>query len=259
MVSFHTTILRPIGADFTLEWDRIRPEWAEIMNNLRSQRLETTVYPARRRLLVNEYVKYVTNSSPDLPTFDLLPHVADLACFSLFKDIINGPEEPQVNDKTLESAFAQLPVLVGEWMKKLNSEMAGLVKIPSFLSSDAIYCDQDWAAGSTTYGELPQTDLDKLRLACAVFRVGGTGAFAHPDVLSVSMCNDVIYPSHANHLDALGVVHGLQFLEEAPYIIHACGLDPNVATAHDMDNRNARLRCLACEGRTLVMNWRHAV
>ena len=242
-----------------VEWDRIWPEWAEIMNKLRSQRLEIVFYQPRRRLLVSEYDRYVTHPSPDSPTFDLLPHVADLAHFPPFRDAIETPEEAQVNDKPFASAFAQLPVFVDEWMKKLNSEIAELVKIPSYLSSDNVSGDRDKASGSTRYAELSQTDLDKLNLACAVFRVGGSGAFAHPEVLSVAMRNDVMFPIHETHLNAIGVIPGLQYLEEAPYIVHACGLDPNVATVDDMDRRDARLRCLSCEGCTLIMNWRHAV
>lgn len=242
-----------------LEWNRIWPEWAKIMNAFRPQRLETVVYPPRRRLLVSEYIKYVTVPSPDSPTFNLLPHVADLACFPPFRDAIETPEEPQMNDKPFASAFAQLPELVDEWMQKLNFDIAGLVKIPSGLSSNDVPGDREKASGSTKSAELLLTDLDKLHLACAVFRVGGTGAFAHPEALSVFMRDDVILPNHANNLDIIRAIPELQFLEEAPYIIHACGLDPSVATVHDMDHRNARLRCLPCEGRTLIMNWRHAV
>lgn len=244
-----------------LEWVRIWPEWAEVMNDLRSKRLETTVYPLRRCLLVSEYNRYVTHPLPDSPTFHFLPHVTDLASFSPFKDIIENPEQIQMNDKPFASAFAQLPVLIDEWLKTLNSEIAGLVKIPAHLSVKASE-DRNKAPGSINPTDLFQADLDKLHLACAIFRVDGTGAFAYPEVLSVSMRHDMVVTAHQTTLMSIianGVIHGLQFLEEAPYIIHACGLDPSVATARDMDHRNARLRCLSCAGRTLIMNWRHAV
>ena len=38
----------------------------------------------------------------------------------------------------------------------------------------------------------------------------------------------------------------IQYFEDAPHIVHACGLDPNVATVEDMDRLNARLKCLVC-------------
>ena len=242
-----------------VEWDRIWPEWAEIMSYLRSRRLDAIFYLPRRRLLVSECHRYVTHPSSDSPTFEVLPHLTDLARFPPIRDAIGTPEEVQTNENSFASAFAQLPVFVDEWMKKLNSEIAVLVKIPSCLSSDNVSGDRDWAPGSSRHAEPSQTDSEKLHLACAVFHVGGTGAFAYPEVLSVSMHNDVMSPNHEPHLDTTGVVPGLQFLEEAPYIVHACGLDPIVATADDMDHRNARLRCLSCEGCPLIMNWRHAV
>ena len=248
------------------------------MDKLRLQRIEATHHLPRRRSLVSEYERYVLHPSPDTPTFDLLPHVVDLARFAPFRHIIKAPEGTQLGDTPFASAFAHLPVLVNEWMRKLNSEIAGLVKIPSCLSSDGISGDRDKASSSTGHARLLQADLEKLDLACAVFHVGGTVAFAYPEVLSVSMRDDTMFPGYETHSNTTGVmlrlircaddsertgwVHdrfGLQFLEEAPYIVHACGLDPNVATVDDMNHRNARLKCLSCVGRTLVMNWRHAV
>ena len=261
-----------------LEWVRIWPEWVKIMNNFRLQRLEATLYQPRRRSLVSEYDRYVTRPSPDSPTLDFLPHVVDLIRFPLFRNIIRTTEGTQPDDKPFASAFAQLPTLVDEWTRKLNSEIVGLVKIPCCLSSDIISGGRDKAPSSTRHARPSQTNLDTLYLACAVFHVGGTGAFAYPEVLSVSIGNDMMFPSHDTHLNAIGVVlgsirceddsertgsvndrFGLQYLDEAPYIVYACGLDPNVATVDDMDHRNARLKCLSCGGRILVMNWRHAV
>ena len=261
-----------------LEWSRMWPAWDKIMTNFRLKRLEATLYQPRRRLLVTEYDRYVMHPSPDSPTLHFLPHTLDLARFPLFRDVIRTPEDTQLDDKPFAPAFAQLPTLVNEWAQKLNTEIAGLVKMPSCLSSDVVSASLYKAPSNGEQTGSFQTDLDKLHLACAVFHVGGTGAFAHPEVLSVSMANDVMFPNHGTNLDAIGVglgsirceddsertgsIHdrfGLQFLDEAPYIVYACGLDPNVATVDDMDHRNARLKCLCCGGRILVMNWRHAV
>lgn len=253
------------------------PDWVKIMDNFRSQRIEKTLYLPRRRSLKSEYERYVIQSSPDTSTFDLLPHVADLIRFPPFRDVIRAPEGTRLGDKPFASAFAQLSVLVDEWMRKVNSEIAGLVKIPSFLSPDNVSGDRNKVLGSTRHAKLCQTAMDKLHLACAVFHMGDTGPCVHPEVLSVSMRNGTMLPVDEELLSNDGIprwipcvdnsehagsIHdrcGLQFLEEAPYIIYACGLDPNVATVDDMDRRDARLRCLSCWGHTLVMNWKHAV
>ncbi|KAF8548382.1 hypothetical protein OG21DRAFT_1526530 [Imleria badia] len=49
----------------------------------------------------------------------------------------------------------------------------------------------------------------------------------------------------------------IEYAEAAPYVVHACGLDPNVATVEDMERRNARLQCLSCQD--WCYSWREAV
>jgi hypothetical protein len=245
-----------------IEWKRIWPEWLETMNGFRSKRLNEVVYPPRRRSLASEYVNYVTHPSPNTPAFDLLPHAADVACFPPFRNIIRVPEGTQMNNKPFESALAQLPELVVEWRKKLDAEVAELVKIPSHLSSKGTANDRVIASTCTTGSESSQalTGTDKLRLACALFRFGG-GPFTYPQVFFSSMC-DYEYPGYGElDLERTGSImdrYDFKYIAEAPYMIHACGLDPNVATADDMDRRNARLKCLSCKD-SRIRRWRDAV
>ena len=229
------------------------------MNNFRLRRLEAQVYRPRRHSLMSAYNRYL---GPDAPTFDLLPDVANLASLLPFTEMIKAPEETQINDELFASAFAQLPLLVSEWKKKLDADLAELVQIPLHLSSENATGSRALAPSSTTRAESPNADLDKLHLACALFQIVGPGVFTHLEVFSACKV-DHFFPEfcrddskgHGSISDRFGI----QFLEEAPYIVHACGLDPNVATVDDMDHRNARLKCVSCEGRTLIMNWRHAV
>ncbi|KAF8549177.1 hypothetical protein OG21DRAFT_1470336 [Imleria badia] len=240
------------------EWERMRPEWAKVMDKFRSRRLEAVVYEPRRRSLVSAYNRYVTHPSPEAPTFDLLPHVADLARLPAFRDIINAPEETQVDDKSFTSAFAQLPMLVAEWRKKLDAELAELMEIPLHLSSEN--ASKALTPSSTT--QSLNADLDRLHLACALFQTAHPGVFTHVEVFSVSMLNrryDNDREDDSEHRGSISAGFGVQFLKEAPYIVHACGLDPSVATVDDMDHRNARLKCLFCGGRSFVWNWRHAM
>lgn len=48
------------------------------------------------------------------------------------------------------------------------------------------------------------------------------------------------------------------FSEDASYVIHACGLDPNVTTPEDTDRRDARRKFLFCS-EPRIMSWRSAV
>ena len=240
----------------TIEWNQIWPEWVGTMNNLRSQRLEEDVYPFQRRAVVSAYDSYVTHPPPNTPAFDLLPHPADVTCFPPFRDIIRVLDGAYVDDKPFESTFAQLPELVDKWKKELDAEVAELVKIPPHLSSKGTCDDRVVASSSTIGSESSQTATDKLHLACALFRCNVCGPFTHFEVFSISMfCCD------ETDLERTGSIwdrYRIAYIAEAPHIIHACGLDPNVATVDDMDLRNARLKCLTCSD-SRVRRWKDAV
>ena len=240
------------------EWKRIWPEWLDTMNNFRSQRLNQVVYQSRRQSLASEYTNYVTRPSPNTPAVDLLPHAADVACFPPFKNIIRAPEGTQMNDNPFESALAQLPELVGEWKKKLDAEVAELVKIPSRLSLKGTCDGRVVSSTSTTSPEPSQTATDKLRLACALFSNGVKGPFTHPEVFFSSMHNNKYPMGGEERIGSIRDRYDIKYMAEAPHVIHACGLDPNVATADDMDRRNARLKCLSCKD-SHVRRWRNAV
>ena len=65
-----------------------------------------------------EHTNYVTRPSPNIPEFDLLPHVAEVASFPPCSSIIGAPQETKTKDNLFESALAQLPELVDERKKK---------------------------------------------------------------------------------------------------------------------------------------------
>lgn len=234
------------------------PEWLETMNKFRFKRLDMTVYKPRRDSLVSEYASYVTSPSQNTPAFDLLPHVADLVHFPPFQDIIRAPEGTQMSDKPFESAFAQLPVLVDEWRKKLDAQLAELVKIPSRLSlKNASRCCTA-ASSKKNRMESSQTAIDKLHLACAVFHT--TFIYTYPEVLATLRYSGDLDSGKDDSERAVSIEDRfyVRFLKDAPYIVRACGLDPNVATVEDMDRRNARLTCLYCKDQR-VRSWRDAV
>jgi hypothetical protein len=240
----------------TIEWARMLPEWLKTMDHHQQMRLDTVVYTPRRRSLASEYDNYVRHRSPDTPIFGLLPHVADLARFPLFRDIIKAPEGTPMGEKPFASSFAQLPVLAEEWRKRLDDEVAELVNIPPHLSSQDATSRQVVASGSITIE-------NQLHLACALFHFGSYALLApHPEVFLVSRPLQSCYRDEdvSNPTGSIRERLGIGFFQEAPYIVHACGLDPSVATSDDMDRRNARLRCLACvKPITFVMDWRGAV
>ncbi|KAN0081388.1 hypothetical protein V8E55_009012 [Tylopilus felleus] len=242
------------------EWDRICPTWLKAMNDFRLQRLERNVYYWRRRALKDEYKAFVAFPSPYTPSFDLLPHVADVACFPPFRDIIKAPEGTPMNDKLFESAFAQLPEFVDEWKKRLDAEVAEMVQIPSHLSLKDTSSGQISTSSNTVVPESSKGPADKLRLACALFRGRSPGIFTYPDVFL--SCKDISYPSRgetdSGRTGSVWDRYGIKYVGEAPYVVHACGLDPTLATEQDMERRDARLKCLCC-GWSGSWGWREAI
>jgi hypothetical protein len=124
------------------------------MNDFRSQRLKSSVYRPRRHSWVSAYNEYVAHPSPDAPTFDLLPDVANLASFLPFREMIKAPEDIRINDESFSlSAFAQLPVQVAEWKSNLDAELAELVKIPLLSSKNAT---SRWALAQSSMIHVPR-------------------------------------------------------------------------------------------------------
>ena len=235
------------------------PEWLVTMNEFRSRRIETTVYKPRRDLLKSEYDGYVASQALNIPAMDLLPDAMELSYFPPFRDIIKAPEGTEVGVNSFESAFAQLPALVVDWRKQLDGQLVELVKIPSHLSSKDALRGRGRASSTATRIESSPTNADTLRLASVVFKKNDIAA-PYPDILFLAF-PERIPTRHEGKLASTVSIRdrfGIEFLEEAPYIVHACGLDPNVATAEDLDRRNARLKCLTCND-SWVMNWRNAV
>ena len=224
------------------------------MNDFRSRRIDRTVYQPRRNLLATEYKSYVMSPISNTPSFDLLPHLIELCCFPPFQDIIKAPEGTRMDEKPFDSAFAQLPVLVNEWRNQLDASLAELVEIPSQLSRKCASSSRVVSSSSETPMESFQAPTDKLRLACAVFHTSYTLAW-YPDVFfSMLHRSGSMWERELPIQDRFNV----KYSEDAPYIVHACGLDPNVATVEDMDRRNARLKCLVCNN-SYIRNWRGAV
>ena len=60
------------------------PELLVTLNDIRSRRMDYTVYGPRRNLLKSEYEVYVALQALTIPALDLLPDVMELSYFPLF-------------------------------------------------------------------------------------------------------------------------------------------------------------------------------
>jgi len=138
-------------------------------------------------------------------------------------------------------------------------ELAELVKIPARLSRKDAPSSRAVSLSSETSIESFQAPTDKLRLACAVFETGHTLTWYRNVFFDMLRRPDPIFGDEPWDREMpIQDRFKLKYLKAAPYIVYACGLDPNVATVEDMDRRNARLVCLSCND-SYVRNWKGSV
>jgi hypothetical protein len=214
------------------------------INDCRKRRLEEAVYKPRRKLLVDLYYAYVRQPAPEGAAIELLPSITDLDYLPDFDTIIKLPEGTDVNGETFKPTVERLPALVQEWRAGVDAQFAALVVIPPELSTDGVSADQ--------VADQKSMLAERLRLTSAVFNVPSSGVlWMFPDFLAPSMFHTRYYSSRAgqvcHHPWSLTNGHGkavIELLKEAACVVHACGLDPHIATVQDIDKRNACLTCL---------------
>ncbi|KIJ57846.1 hypothetical protein HYDPIDRAFT_48423, partial [Hydnomerulius pinastri MD-312] len=254
-----------------IEWARICPDLLERVDGYRQQITELMLYNPRRKVLVGLYNEYVRKPAPPGAAVDMLPHVADLATFPPFDDIIKAPKGTSVGAESFQAAFAQLPSLVQGWRDDIEAQLGALVVTPR----------ESVDADSPTPGYTGPKPSDRLKLASAVFSKEGGVIDMFPDVILPFYSHSLFNARcvHTNEetvesitADALGALpwsltnpHGVpivQLFTPAADVVRACGLDPRTATREDMDARNARLICKDCPSSPPLQHcrtWKNAV
>ncbi|KAH7884240.1 hypothetical protein F5I97DRAFT_1811758 [Phlebopus sp. FC_14] len=248
------------------EWNRLRPTLVKKMEIYRTQGQENYVYRPRRVSLILRYDRYARKPAPPGAEIDILPHVADLATFAPFVAIIHRPRESKVDENSFDPAFEQLPALVQEWRENVEAQLASLIVFPSNTQRPkpkTLAHDQE--AVKAAY---------RLKLASAVFiEKQSDTLITYPHVLYFTRFNHAQpYSSDLEHAAAVifqarpwsicdsGGQPVVQFFAGAAHVVRACGLDPESATAEDMEKRDARLVCNICSvSPPLVRTWKNAV
>ncbi|KAG1746741.1 uncharacterized protein EDB91DRAFT_112922 [Suillus paluster] len=240
-------------------WDRMCPVLITTLDPVRARRLEDKVYGNRRRILMDEYKKYLQQPPPPGAAFDVMPHAVDVAEFGPFKDLITSPESTTIAATSFLSAFQQLPDLVSSWRAKIDHDFLDLVRFPENHGDSGKQKGSDW-----------------LQLATAVFVMESGNdcrLMMYPDVLlwpgffSLSSIpqNDELFLLRAKqfgcsrwstaHFSRINVFWG------TAAVVQAANLDPKTTRREDMDRLDARFACGKCStpGRKVVMTWEMAV
>lgn len=233
------------------------------------------LFQSRLRKLEAEYDEWAQCPPSNVSTFDILPHVADVASFRPFDAIIKIPEEIKADDKIFTSALMELPTWIQEWRDQVDAEIAALCAVSK--------CHLALISTDATDG--PSIDpSESLKLSSEVYRYNLASILFRASTPFRVLCNYTellllpifqsskppTYPSMSRARSSYpwstspGSEYGkpvVRFCREAAHVVRACGLDPAVATADDMESRNARLVCLMCANNAprFVRPWTNAV
>ncbi|KAF8557066.1 hypothetical protein OG21DRAFT_1505684 [Imleria badia] len=261
------TSVRPLT---DAEWARMYPQWLEIMQEIQSLKENESFSQLRLRILEAEYDEWVQCPPSSVPTFDILPHVADVAAFRPFDAIIKTPGEIKMDEKMFTSTLMELPTWIQEWRHQVDAEITALCAV-SDCHLSPISTEKD--GQSLHHSGLSKLDLeaDRYNLASIMFRPSTPHHILcnYTELLLLPMFQsykpptypDVYRPRSSYPWSTLGEDGKpvVRLCREAPYVVRACGLDPAVATVDDMECRNARLVCLMCDNARLVRSWTNAI
>ncbi|KAG1789451.1 uncharacterized protein HD556DRAFT_784951 [Suillus plorans] len=243
---------RPLTARI---WSRIRPILTEYMSEMRTIRMEETLYNSRRRILLQAWNDFLAEpaSFPNTDV-DVLPHVADVARFKLFDDIIKLPAHVVVERDTFLPAFVALPNLVRNWRRQVDQQLAAIItngypkeyapvgdirqlatsvfvcnaceQLFFWIDAVAHNCSLDFPRGSSR----ERNDSFKEQVARIAYYSLGSSPWS-PKFRSSTVL--------------------------AIHVIRSCCQDPRTATLAHMDSTSTPFYCFAChpDGKT-VMHWR---
>jgi hypothetical protein len=244
-------------------WNNIRPTLIDFMQVARVNRLKVARIDAckKRTLMVSELLAEYRKTRP---YDEIIPKVADVVCMAAFRStIIDTPIATTVTPESFAEAMGELPRLTQQWRATKERELVVLMnpKNPLNNTSESVE-DKD--------------NLRRLELATTFFECSCREPISYPRVLEhfhMSLLKRV-----ADEDNELAEV--FQAVDHQPWnyggaciafhsvahnatrsIVETCGLDPDKATARDMDEGGHMLECMHCSfpvGRC-AMRWRRAV
>ncbi|KAG6906315.1 hypothetical protein DXG01_014501 [Tephrocybe rancida] len=241
-----------------LGWARIREGLEEALIKIRDRRIEQ-----ERQRRIGRRLDTFEKPHPDPPPANVapIPHWREVAAFPVFDEILGAPDDVTVNESSLDLAMTQLPGLVATWLEDKKAKLTQLA--------------------SAHHASNPHpTTVDVLTLATSVFRCAnslcGNDRHAWASILTNPLfgwsdaahhvCEnarrDWYFGEHPQSV-ALNKT-AVDFFQEASgvaaQLVQLVGLDPDHATAADMDQGGHYFFCSGCSGtRRTVYTWRTAV
>jgi hypothetical protein len=246
------------------------PKLDAFLETIKSKRLQR-----ERAAAINERCRTMASIldafilTQDLTT--AFPSVADVCEMNEVKAIIQGtPVEVTVNRESFAEVEAQLPTLCDEWRSSKDRELVLMMNAAEVEGSIKV-----------EEGEEASIDVSCLQLATTWFSCRDcTEPISYPRVLAHSHAIAVDFRNRrGDEPDTLTTLNcdlwnrngdrikfHVRAHEAAKVIVKACGRDPDVTTAEEMNAIDPILECTACYDATgglnsgkLAMRWRRAV
>ena len=200
----------------------------------------------------------------------IIPNVGDVARMDVFRSRIENTSVSTVSEDFFSEAMADLPQLSREWKGSKDRELVMLMNKDKNLLNDATKC--------TESGD----DFVELELAMTYFKCFTCREpIWYPQILKHRHMFEFRHNFPAeDDTDELAKAMASVYIHSwncggnrvalhdigphvARSVIEAFGLNPDVATARDMDEANRMVECLRCRnnpgGSRYVMRWRRAV
>lgn len=264
----HTLVKKPQELTERV-WSNIKEPLIEILEELKEKRQlkeRLTMLMNRQNLVA----KLLRDYTLERPINDVIPGPADVCDMDEFSAIIKDtPDDVEVSEGTFKPAMYRLPQFIAEWRAAKDAELTRILNkatVPDGQQSEKL---------------VPELgDRTQLELATTIFRCNCCNSpISYPRILVHSCMHRLrdVYNDYDHPLSKL-----LSNLGDEPWnyggdrvriddqgqatvrlVVKCCGLDPDIATAHEMDVLDARFECVKCcnplYGSRMVMGWRIAV
>ncbi|KAJ7601757.1 hypothetical protein DFH06DRAFT_388193 [Mycena polygramma] len=236
-------------------WKNIETPLVEFLTTLKQQRLQAAhvrIIKERRQLAAQVYSKF----QETFPADTVFPAKVDMIRTEPFRKVIEDtsihPEE-KVTAESFDAAISQVQEFSASWKKSKNQELTEIMKtsLPDAVEAD-LYLASTFFACSRMHSEpigYPRILVHSSATYFQYYLWGKDAEHALEQAL-----NEVAWNN-----DAQIKLHERAF-RTVRSVVEACGLDPDVTTATEMDDINPVVECLNCSdvrGR-LVMRWGQA-
>ncbi|KAJ7603754.1 hypothetical protein DFH06DRAFT_1392645, partial [Mycena polygramma] len=233
-------------------WKNIETPLVEFLTTLKQQRLQAAhvrIIKERRQLAAQVYSKF----QETFPADTVFPAKVDMIRTEPFRKVIEDtsihPEE-KVTAESFDAAISQVQEFSASWKKSKDQELIEIMKtnLPDAVEAD-LYLASTFFACSRMHSEpigYPRILVHSSATYFQYYLWGKDVEHALEQAL-----NEVAWNN-----DAQIKLHERAF-RTVRSVVEACGLDPDVTTATEMDEINPVVECLNCSdvrGR-LVMRW----